>query len=95
VPSLRIIELYILDALGYLTAEESATLEAAAGKVGAALKSEASTWQGVVEDTLDLPAEPFRDIIRRDWAEFDCGEGTGRDCAEAFALRVTDSFVPD
>jgi hypothetical protein len=93
-PLLRLVECYVLDAIGELGPGDHAKLEDVAPKVGAAVGSEAATWQGVVDDALDLPGD-FRQSLRADWeSNRERAKEQGHDLTpQEFAEAVADSVA--
>ena len=93
-PLLRLIECYVLDAIGELEPGEKNRLESTSASISKAVGSEADTWQGAIRDALDLP-DDFPDTLRSDWV-------ANREAAAAsqhlltpneFAIAVADTFV--
>ncbi len=62
------IECYVLDAIGELDASDRAGLEATASETAKALGVSADTWQGALDEALELP-DDFRDVLSRNWVE--------------------------
>ena len=93
-PLLRLIECYVLDAIGELEPTERNRLESMSASISQAVGSEADTWQGAIKEALDLPGD-FSDTVRSDWI-------ANREAAAAsqqvltpnqFAIAVADTFV--
>lgn len=91
---LRVVECYVLDAIGQLGVDDQQRLHAVTPTLARSVGSQASTWQGAVEDALALDGT-FRDTVRADWASWRAAaESSGNaPAAEAFAAAVADSFL--
>jgi hypothetical protein len=66
-PMLRLLELYVLWAIGELTSDDDARLEAMAPKLQQTLGGD-GTWQGALASTMHFPAtmpEAIRDLWER------------------------------
>ena len=66
-PFLRILECYVLKAIGELTTTEETTLRAMESRLCQIFKQQGD-WLEIVERTMDLPKE-MQDIIREKWVE--------------------------
>ncbi|MFG6504549.1 hypothetical protein [Microbacterium sp. P05] len=56
-PMLRVLDAYVLDALGALDELTVESYTAMRPKLAAALHAEAPSWQGVVERAMDMPPD--------------------------------------
>lgn len=56
-PLLRVLDAYVLDAMGVLDDGSRAQMTAMQPKLATALGVDASTWQGVVEAALEIPPD--------------------------------------
>jgi hypothetical protein len=93
-PLLRLIECYVLDAIGELDDADRRRLESVALNIGRALDSTADTWQGAIADTFELPPA-YPDSLRDDWASNRAAAAAaGAELtSQAFAEAVADTFA--
>src|SRR5262245_42760827 len=64
---LRLVECYVLDAIGELPDEDRARLESMAPEIAQSLHSSAETWQAAIGEALELD-DGYADSLREDWA---------------------------
>ncbi len=67
-PMLRLLDAYVLDALGALDEETARNNAAMVDKLSAALHVEADTWQDAVEKAMNMPPDS-RDALRAMWEQ--------------------------
>lgn len=93
-PLLRLVEFFVLDAIGALSAADEKQLDQQSAQIAGALGADGATWQTAISQALDLPSD-FPYVIRSDWqATQASGAETGTPpTAEAFAATIADSFV--
>jgi hypothetical protein len=94
-PLLRIIELFVLDAIGELPAEQRQTMEKMTPKLQA-LYTSSSDWQGIVVELMDWNAAAIRSSIQAMWVQ---NQGIAREqgltlTGEQFARMFVDANVP-
>lgn len=65
-PMLVYLDAYVLDALGALEPERSASFQTMLPKLREALNTDGDTWQQVVESSMDMPADSA-DALRAMW----------------------------
>lgn len=63
-PLLRLMDSYVLDAIGVLDEEYAATLREQTPKLAKALGVQATSWQEVVEKSMDMPTDSSETLIR-------------------------------
>ena len=93
-PLLRLIECYVLDAIGEIEPRERDRLESMSASISQAVGSEADTWQGAISDALDLPGD-FSDTVRSEWvANREAGRAPQHVLApNEFAMAIADTFA--
>lgn len=62
-PLLRLLECYVLDAIGELTSEDGARLTAMQPKLSSVYKR-SGTWQQILEAEMDFPSQLREEIIQ-------------------------------
>ncbi len=67
-PMLRLVDAYVLDALGALDAATARANAANAAKIASALNVTATTWQRAVEAALQMPPDST-DALRAMWEQ--------------------------
>jgi hypothetical protein len=92
-PLLRLVECYVLDAIGELPDADRTRLESMAPEIAQSLHSPAETWQGAIAGALELDDE-YGDSLRQDWAD---NSRSARDAGstltpQSFAETVADWF---
>jgi hypothetical protein len=93
-PLLRLVEFYVLDAIGQISENDASRLAAIAPNISAAVGSDAGTWQGAISDALTLPGD-FPATLMNDWltAKAEVAASGGSLAPEVFAAGVADSFT--
>ena len=96
-PMLRLLDAYVLDAIGLLDKLSLSACEAISSRLKSALGVDAETWQEVVELSMDIPTTS-RDELRTLWAsEVDRASTVGEvPNALTFARNLVDiNFDPE
>lgn len=91
-PMLRLLDSYVLDAIGALDDRTGAELTANAPRLSQALGASGETWQQVVENAMGMPSDSA-DAVRAIWAQYvdDALADAGTPDPLDFTYRLNDS----
>lgn len=63
-PMLRLMDSYVLDAIGLLDEQYAATLREQAPKLATVFGVQAETWQSIVEQAMHMPPDSQETVVR-------------------------------